>query len=122
MHKPFLGINLITKHAAIVIPETSSLWARLSSGDRDDVKIKMNAAEFPYILSCISYYDGSHRKYFAIDDTFLDLSTLQAGHRGGGFLPSPNRSTKDELTEFCSCEKLLRPSLPKRRGGDACTG
>ena len=99
----FVGIDLTTARAIKLKPETPSLWPRLKSGERDEVTIKMNAAEFPYMLNCISY--GSERgKDFPAMDTFFALSSLQAGMRSYS-APLPTRSETDALEKVSSCAK-----------------
>ena len=100
----FVGIDLKTARAIKLKPETPSLWPRLKSGERgDEMTIKMNAAEFPYMLSCISYSDKRGKDFPAVD-TFFALSSLQAGMRSYS-APLPTRAERDALEKVSSCAK-----------------
>lgn len=99
----FVGIDLKTERAIKLKPKTPSLWPRLNSGERDEVTIKMNAAEFPYMLSCISYSSERGKEFPAVD-TFFALSSLQAGMRSYS-APLPTRSETDALEKVSSCAK-----------------
>jgi hypothetical protein len=99
----FVGIDLKTARAIKLKPETPSLWPRLKPGERDEVRIKMNAAEFPYMLSCISYRSERGKDFPAVDP-FFALSGLQAGMRSYS-APLPTRSETDALEKVSSCAK-----------------
>ena|SRR5712691_3572446 len=100
----FVGIDPTTKRKTILKPETLSLWPRLISGDHDEVRLKMNTAESPYMLGCVRY-SSDRGKSFPAEDTFFALSSLQAGMRSVS-PPSPNRSEKDQLAKISSCLNL----------------
>ena len=95
------AIDLRTK---LTEPQTQVIWPRLKRGHYDQVKIKLNSSEFPYLLMCVDYRSESGRKSFS-NHSFFVVSGLQAGMSSTAG-PWPSREDEDALEANFPCANL----------------